>query len=145
VIAIVLVITDRVRISYPSDLPLLLFCLHCVSTCCWLGGRQVSYQDWLIAQLQPKAGEKAQNFLSSIKWLFVGGVGRWLFSSAIGTVIRTVALRVAAVPGLKLLSAMMCALLPSPSGQCDGSVSLAVYLLVPPAKDACFHTRRPVN
>jgi hypothetical protein len=47
----------------------------------------------------------------NIKWLFVGGVGRWLFSSAIGTVIRTVALRVAAVPGLKLLSAMMCALL----------------------------------
>ena len=56
----------------------------------------------------------------NIKWLFVGGVGRWLFASAIGTVIRTVALRVAAVPGLKLLSAMMCALLPSPSGHCGG-------------------------
>jgi hypothetical protein len=47
----------------------------------------------------------------NLKWLFVGGVGRWLFASAIGTVIRTVASRVAAVPGLKLLSAMMCALL----------------------------------
>ena len=94
------------------------------------------------------AGEKPLTILApiweNIKWLFVGGVGRWLFASAIGTVIRTVALRVAAVPGLKLLSAMMCALLPSPSGHCDGSVSLAAYLLVPPAKDARFH-RRPVN
>ena len=134
---------------------------------CWLDGTQVSYQDWLIAQLHPNAtadkkrrdiAHRLQNIFwcpetgmserpiwENLKWLFVGGVGRWLFSSAIGTVIRTVALRVAAVPGLKLLSAMMCALLPSPSGQCGGSVSLAAYLLVPPAKDACFHTRRPVN